>query len=120
MGRTRHDIVPHRKDASRCRCVRPERLHDLEAAEDSRFRPTRVTRLPSLFESAGGLCDVLSDVRDPPGYMAWAMHETMLLLHDLVVRTTGNALYRQRTRGTSSVSCKAKEKRVPAGHLQGG
>ncbi|KAI0547127.1 S-adenosyl-L-methionine-dependent methyltransferase [Xylaria curta] len=66
-------------------------LYDLEQSQDRRLNPTWVSRLPGLFQNEGKLCDVLTDIRDPPGYMAWAMHETMLLFHGLVAQSTGNA-----------------------------
>lgn len=64
-------------------------LYELESSQDARFRPNWVARLPDLFQAAG-LQNVQKDVRDPPGYLAFEMHETMLLLHELVVRSTGN------------------------------
>lgn len=64
-------------------------LYELESAQDARFRPNWVSKLPELFEIAE-LQDIQKDVRDPPGYLAFEMHETMLLLHELVVRSTGN------------------------------
>lgn len=66
-----------------------KRLYDLEASQDARLRPTWVSQLPSIFENAG-LRDVQSDVRDPPGHLAWQMHECMLLMHEMVARTTGS------------------------------
>ncbi|KAK5626263.1 hypothetical protein RRF57_001978 [Xylaria bambusicola] len=66
-------------------------LYYLEQSQDRRLNPTWVSRLPEIFRDEGGLCDVLTDIRDPPGHMAWAMHETMLLFHDQVVQSTGNA-----------------------------
>ncbi|KAI1322480.1 S-adenosyl-L-methionine-dependent methyltransferase [Xylariaceae sp. FL0255] len=65
------------------------RIYDLEQSQDARLNPTWVSRLPELFRGSG-FSDVVSDVRDPPGYMAWAMHETMLMIHDLIAQTTGN------------------------------
>lgn len=63
-----------------------QRIYDLEA-QDARLVTSWVPHLPSIFEKAG-LRDVLSDVRDPPGYLAWQMHETMLLIHEMVARNT--------------------------------
>ncbi|KAK7742407.1 hypothetical protein SLS53_004553 [Cytospora paraplurivora] len=73
-----------------------QRIYDLEA-QDARLVTSWVSQLPSIFENAG-LRDVLSDVRDPPGYLAWQMHETMLLIHEMVARNTDVAEIAQSVR----------------------
>ncbi|KAI0553288.1 S-adenosyl-L-methionine-dependent methyltransferase [Xylaria curta] len=67
-----------------------ERLLHASQGQDSRLRPTWVPQLGDLFSSVGKLCDVHIDVRDAPGYLAMAMHECNITIHELLCRTTRN------------------------------
>jgi len=64
-------------------------LLQLSQGQDSRLKPTWVSRLPSLFSDAG-FHDILSDVQDASPHLAIAMHECNLPIHDLVARKTNN------------------------------
>lgn len=65
-----------------------DRLYKIETGSDKRFGYTWVPQLPSLFKEVAGLENVVSESREPSKHTAFAIHETMLLLHDLVVKTT--------------------------------
>ncbi|KAI1325558.1 S-adenosyl-L-methionine-dependent methyltransferase [Xylariaceae sp. FL0255] len=70
------------------------RLVELSRSQDPRLSPTWVPRLAGLAEAAK-FCEIKVDKRDPPGYLAFAMHECNLLLYEIYSRATGNKAYAQ-------------------------
>ncbi|KAH9893813.1 S-adenosyl-L-methionine-dependent methyltransferase [Xylariomycetidae sp. FL2044] len=56
---------------------------------DARLSPTWVAQLSGLF-SASGLSVMQVDKRDASGYLALAMHECNLMLHELLARSLAN------------------------------
>lgn len=64
-------------------------LLNLSQGQDARLSPTWVPKLPAFFTDSG-LGDVQSDVRNAPPYLALAMHECNLLIHELIARKTNN------------------------------
>jgi hypothetical protein len=50
---------------------------------DSRLTPHWIPKLLTLFEERD-LKDVVADVRDAPGYMAYTLHECVLMVYDMI------------------------------------
>lgn len=99
------------------------RLFALETAADSRLSPKWNTRLHNLFQSEGRLCDVVTDLRDPPPHMALAAHECMLSIHENIARTNGNLeimhgvkeLFEEVLKQTREGACWAFTRRIVVG-----
>ena len=65
------------------------RLLELSQPQDPRLRPEWVPQLPALYNAAG-LEVVEVDVRNAPLYLALAMHECNLTIHELIARQSNN------------------------------
>ncbi|KAK2617041.1 hypothetical protein QQS21_000135 [Conoideocrella luteorostrata] len=66
----------------------------ISQGQDARLSPTWVSNLPNQFQE-GGFEQVQADTRNAPGYMALAMHECNLIIHELLVRKTKNTTVKQ-------------------------
>ncbi|OTB02438.1 hypothetical protein M426DRAFT_264618 [Hypoxylon sp. CI-4A] len=64
----------------------------IELSSSQRPVPAWAPKLAGLAESAG-LSDINAEKRDAPGYLAFAMHECNLVLHELMARATGNEAF---------------------------
>lgn len=65
-------------------------LLKLSQPQDARLSPKWVSQLPQIFQEAGGLQNVQSDVKDPEKHMALYMHECNLTMHEILARKAKN------------------------------
>ncbi|CZT23716.1 uncharacterized protein RCC_09430 [Ramularia collo-cygni] len=60
--------------------------------QDVRFSPTWIARLPDLFKNAGFEC-VQYDVREAKPWLALAMHEDNLMIHEVIAAKSKDAAF---------------------------
>ncbi|KUI58281.1 hypothetical protein VP1G_11006 [Cytospora mali] len=66
----------------------------LLSVQDPRLKPTWVTELPSLLSTAG-FVDSQTDKNDCPPHMAFLLHKSGLMIHELIYRKTKNEKMKQ-------------------------